>query len=330
MKLSIAAFLGLTASSSFCHGPAVVSAGCTFAKTRSKGGDVDTTRSMPDGHPAVAAVDVDDVDVNHRRLQAVPQEGLPGLRGNPQARKRMSSLLQERIHTNNNNANNNDARRLQQQAGGCVSESTYADLVADLTFISAELSRLRDPNLGGDPTDRSQGHFLGGIVRLAAHDFMDYHRNPVDDPGDPTNSPQGSNGCIDWNIDTTGADNAGLEEIWCSSYETNSIAYGTIDQGQYDGLCPLTELYVGKYAPLGLSRADFWVLAATAVIKMTSRPYVDTAGVAHDDLDLPLRVGRVDWEDCTGISAHRLPGAQGCEEIQRTFVDQMGTLVFFY
>ena len=155
MKLYIAA---LTAASCL----AVVSAGCTFANKR---GSSSTQDTLPDGHPTV---------INHHRLQ----EGLPGLRGNPQARDRMSSLLKERIHT----------RKLQE---GCVSESTYSDLVADLRFISDELGRLRDPDLGGDPQDRSQGHWLGGIVRLAAHDFMDFHQDPASDASDPTDSPQG-------------------------------------------------------------------------------------------------------------------------------------------
>ena len=304
MKLSVASLTIAAAAS----GLAVVSAGCTFANKRSTPSTQDMA-DMPEGHPTVS--------VDHRRLR----EGLPGLRGNPQARDRMASLLQERIHGPDLDL---DQRRLEE----CVSESTYADLVADLRFISDELGRLRYPDLGGDPRDRSQGHWLGGIVRLAAHDFMDFHQNPAADlAGDPTGSSQGANGCIDWNVGTTGADNAGLEEIWCSSYDTNSIAYETIDAGQYAGLCPLTELYTGKYAPLGISRADFWVMAANAVIKMTSRAWTDTSDVAHADLDLPLRLGRVDLEDCAGISAHRLPGAQGCDQIQKTFVDQMGKLL---
>lgn len=305
MKLSIASLTIAAAAS----GLAVVSAGCTFANKRGFSSTQDMA-DMPEGHPAVL------VDASHRRLQ----EGLPGLRGNPKARDRMASLLKERIHDDGP-----DRRRLVD----CVSESTYADLVADLRLISDELGRLSDPDLGGDPQDRSQGHFLGGIVRLAAHDFMDFHQTPSADlAGDPTGSSQGPDGCIDWNVGTTGADNAGLEEIWCTSYDTNSIAYETIDAGQYAGLCPLTELYAGKYAPLGISRADFWVMAASAVIKMTSRAWTDTSGTAHDDFDLPLRLGRVDLEDCAGISAHRLPGAQGCDQIQKTFVDQMGKSIY--
>jgi len=295
MKLSIAAALTAAAS---CL--AVVSAGCTFANKK-RGSS--STQDMPEGHPAVL--------VERRRLQ----EGLPGLRGNPQARDRMASLLKERIHGPDH------ARKLQS---GCVSQSDYTALVDDIRFISEELGRLSDPNLGGDPQDRSQGHWLGGIVRLAAHDFMDFHQDPSSDASDPTGSSQGANGCIDWNVDSTGADNAGLEEIWCTSYDTNSIAYETIDVGQYAGLCPLTALYTDKYALLGISRADFWVMAASAVIKITSQPWTDTGNNDHDDLELPFRFGRVDLEDCAGISAHRLPGAQGCDQIQKTFVDQMG------
>ena len=79
---------------------------------------------------------------------------------------------------------------------------------------------------------------MDGIVRLTAHDFMDYDLSHLE--------VMGSDGCYD----TTHPNNAGLQSIWCASG------------------CELTMLHEIKYAHI--SRADFWIAATNAVIRQTT------------------------------------------------------------
>lgn len=116
-------------------------------------------------------------------------------------------------------------------------------------------------------------------------DFMDY------DPSSGT--PMGSDGCFDGDAD----ENNGLETIWCDT-------------------CPLTVLYNELYSTV-LSKADFWILAANAVIKHTS-PDNNVL-----DLKSTFQWGRVDAVSCVG-SAVRLPGASGCSEVERVLMDRLG------
>jgi hypothetical protein len=131
--------------------------------------------------------------------------------------------------------------------------------------------------------DEARTHFLGGIVRLAAHDFMDY---------DPSNSESmGSDGCFDPDHQR----NAGLDEIWCMN-------------------CALTLLHEQEYSHI--SRADFWVASANAVIHLTS------VGNALNLKDTFLW-GRKDTDSCLG-SGRRLPRASGCQQIEAVFLTRMG------
>jgi hypothetical protein len=132
--------------------------------------------------------------------------------------------------------------------------------------------------------EESRTHFLGGIVRLAAHDFMDF---------DPSRfAPMGSDGCFD----PDHRNNAGLDDIWC------------------DDDCPLTLLHQTKYSHI--SRADFWVVCANAVIYQTS---VDNAL----DMRETFRWGRKDRDSCIG-SGQRLPRPSGCQQIEAVFLRKMG------
>ena len=127
--------------------------------------------------------------------------------------------------------------------------------------------------------------FLGGIVRLVAHDFMDFN---INDEG----IPMGSDGCIDMDH----PDNSGLpQDVWC------------------DNGCPLTEVYNSNFSHL--SRADFWVAAANAVIRIAS----------NNELDLKDTYvsGRVDAESCVDQGL-RLPAASGCDAVEGVFVDRLG------
>jgi len=118
---------------------------------------------------------------------------------------------------------------------------------------------------------------------LAAHDFMDY------DITDATN-PMGMDGCIDFDHSA----NAGLSDIWCDD-------------------CDLTAIYNAGYAS-SMSRADFWVASANAVIFITS----------GEELDLKdtFAFGRTTAETC-GDSATRLPEDSSCNFVEDVFLTRM-------
>ncbi|KAJ1444202.1 hypothetical protein M885DRAFT_581383, partial [Pelagophyceae sp. CCMP2097] len=94
--------------------------------------------------------------------------------------------------------------------------------------------------------------FLGGIVRLCAHDFMDYMAHPPNvDPKDPNSplEPQGgSQGCIQF----LEPDNVGLSDIW--TVETVDALGNVVVPGT-----ELWRLYDLNYKPFGVTIADFWV-----------------------------------------------------------------------
>jgi hypothetical protein len=155
----------------------------------------------------------------------------------------------------------------------CFTSSIYDSIDIDISNIKQSISN-----------NIQRSHFLGGIVRLTAHDFMDYDRNAL--------NTYGSDGCID----TTHQANAGLpQSVWCTT-------------------CSLRVLYETKYS--FLSRADYWIAAAQAVIRQTS--------VNHTlDLKEEFTWGRIDRDTCDG-SGERLPIPSGCGEVEDTFLDRMG------
>jgi len=147
--------------------------------------------------------------------------------------------------------------------------ATYDAIDADIRELRSRIDSSDEPRAA---------HFVGGIVRLAAHDFMDY---------DPSfREVMGSDGCYD----TSHPNNAGLQSIWC-------------------GGCELTALHETKYAHV--SRADFWIAAANAVIRQTSD---------NNELDLidTFRWGRRDLDSCAG-SGGRLPTPARCTRVEDVF-----------
>jgi len=109
---------------------------------------------------------------------------------------------------------------------GCVDTARYYEIYAEVATLAESIT---------DPVEQS--HFLGGIVRLVAHDFMDFDQNDDDE--------MGSDGCLDW----TNLNNAGLNTIWREGSD-------------------LFRLWRGKYSDI--SWADFWIIVANGVIHMTS------------------------------------------------------------
>lgn len=158
-------------------------------------------------------------------------------------------------------------------ASGCINTARYDQIDADIEDIS---------NSFNNDVDRS--HFLGGIVRMVAHDFMDFDVNDK-------REPMGPDGCLDW----TSSSNAGLSSIWCNN-------------------CPLTKLYNKKYSDI--SRADFWVIAGNAVIRLTS---------INKALDLrnTFYWGRKTSNSCVN-SAFRLPTTNSCQDVEDVFLARLG------
>jgi len=154
----------------------------------------------------------------------------------------------------------------------CFTKSTYEAIDNDIAKIKNDIGNAK-----------TRSHFLGGIVRLAAHDFMDFN------PDKP--NPMGPDGCFDGGH----AINNGLEKIWCPA-------------------CNLALLYQEKYSHI--SRADFWVASANAVIRQTS------VGNALDMKDTFLW-GRKDADSCNIPSGDRLPTAAGCDETEEVFLRRM-------
>jgi hypothetical protein len=159
-----------------------------------------------------------------------------------------------------------------QSTPGCIDVNRYYAIHEDIDFLASNIA-----------TDEERSHFFGGIVRLAAHDFMDYDKDDAD--------PMGMDGCIDW-LSTA---NAGLSSIW------NSFT-------------PLYRLHQEKY--FDITRPDFWVIAANAVILLTS---VNNAL----DLQNTFYYGRRERNECEG-SASRLPSTQNCQQVEGVFLDRMG------
>ncbi|KAL7508673.1 hypothetical protein ACHAXN_005765 [Cyclotella atomus] len=155
---------------------------------------------------------------------------------------------------------------------GCFTTSRYYEIYNDIETIKNSI---------GNDVDRS--HFLGGIVRMVAHDFMDYDM--------AESNTMGADGCLLFDSPK----NAGLTSIWCDS-------------------CPLKQLYDSKYSDL--SRADFWVASANAVIYLTS---------VNNALDLrnAFLWGRETTDSCFG-SDDRLPTSAGCQEVEGVFLQRMG------
>ena len=145
-----------------------------------------------------------------------------------------------------------------------------------------------------------QGHRVGGIVRLAFHDATG---------AAGPNGRVGPNGCLDL---TTPA-NANLDDII-------AVLDAARARSPYGAL---------------VSRADFWVLAATYVIELTStladpsEPALFSAAAANPmdpaapPLLLPFVTGRIDQPTCAGDAALLPEPSYTWAQIQGVFTSRM-------
>lgn len=168
------------------------------------------------------------------------------------------------------NQNQNGGKKV--RSGRCFTISLYDEIDADIMRIQNSIIDLRQ-----------RGSFLGGLLRLAAHDAMDY---------DPSRSARmGADGCYD----SSHPNNAGLDFVWS-------------DQSA------LRQLYLQKYSHI--SKADFWIASANAVIRQTS---------IGQSLDMKnsFRWGRRDADSCNR-QGDRLPSTSGCSQTEDVFLNRMG------
>jgi len=204
---------------------------------------------------------------HHPPRRPRPPSGRPPRRPRPDRRPRPNRPPSRPASTTNN-------RPPDRNSSPCVSHDMYDSIDSDIAAIK-----------DGIANSKKRIHFLGGIIRLAAHDFMDYDRRAN------SRDRMGPDGCFDPNHSSNG----GLETIWCRD-------------------CVLRRLYVNKYSRI--SRADFWIAAANAVIRQTS---IDGALDLRDTFSW----GRRDRDHCRG-SGERLPVASGCDEVEDVFLRNMG------
>ena len=233
-----------------------------MTKRRGKKGLKTRRRGRPNGRPN-----------NRQPGQAPSRQQRPNRPNNRPSRQQRPNRQQNNNNNQPNRQDTNDSSAQNAiQSPSCFSVEIYDDIDRDIGRIKSSIRN-----------DEDRSHFLGGIVRLAAHDFMDFN---------PRTNPQfGPDGCFDANH----ASNAGLDTIWCRS-------------------CPLKILYDEKYSHL--SRADYWIAAANAVVRQTS---------VNKQLDLKDTFvwGRKDRDVCRG-SGDRLPQASDCGEVEDVFLKRMG------
>mmetsp|Transcript_119160 Transcript_119160/g.254182 ORF Transcript_119160/g.254182 Transcript_119160/m.254182 type:complete len:510 (-) Transcript_119160:432-1961(-) len=137
-----------------------------------------------------------------------------------------------------------------------------------------------------------QADWAGCVLRIAGHDFMDYK----DGEG-------GSDGCIDFHD----ADNAGLAEC----IHTGEHGFSLADA--YKDYCT------------SISLADFFVIAAEAVMNVTRQHVLDDdATRSAIDFRSNFKWGRTTALNCE-FAEGRLPNPENsCSAVNATFVQSMG------
>eukprot|EP00985_Skeletonema_marinoi_P027084 scaffold21705_cov110-Skeletonema_marinoi.AAC.1 len=198
------------------------------------------------------------------------------------------TVHRQRLRHRLSNIDHRPEQRELQLEEDFLTEDTYDAIYSDIEAMSAALA---------DNVSRS--HFLGGILRLGKMKTTETHVLllfvlPLRSKLTTLSSTPAAHDFMDFDIHHEA--NNGLETIWC-----------------VDG-CPLTQIYQEKYSVM--SRADFWVASANAVVKLSS---------PNNELDLKstFKWGRVDAEQCPD-SALRLPGASDCGQVQDVFLNRLG------
>jgi hypothetical protein len=172
--------------------------------------------------------------------------------------------------------------------GEMVMQTTHMTL-ADYDAVVAEMRQLYDLRSSYcDAEDCEQSHWAGCILRLAAHDFMDYHLGSG-----------GSDGCVA--LDDP--DNAGLSDCFVGG------PFGIGLNQVYKNFCTK------------ISLADFIIISAEAVMNIT-RGNVLKVDPDRQALDFRSRFkyGRPTQKQCDA-SLGRMPDAEkGCTAVKQNLV----------
>ena len=164
-----------------------------------------------------------------------------------------------------------------------MTEAQYDAIVASITGLINQLSATCTA------TNCDRADFMGCVLRMAGHDFMDY---------DPTTQTGGSDGCTSM----VHADNAGLAACLYAGESGVSMAQA------YQDHCG------------DVSLADFLVVAAEAVMSQ-SRVLANLSPV---DFKSSFSYGRETATACPD-AASRLPDPlRGCTAVSETFLTAMG------
>jgi len=179
------------------------------------------------------------------------------------------------------------------QCAGEMAMKTVHMTVADYDAVVASLRRIYE-NLNSfcGAEDCEQSHWAGCILRLAAHDFMDYSMGSG-----------GADGCV--NLDDP--DNAGLSDCLIGG----------------PSIVGLTQVYENFCTKISL--ADFLVISAEAVMNIT-RDSVLKIDPDRQALDFRSRFkyGRVTQKTCDA-SFGRMPDAErSCAAVEENLLTRLG------
>merc|ERR1719482_870151 len=183
-----------------------------------------------------------------------------------------------------------------QCAGQLAKKTTYMT-GADYDAVVARMRRIYDSQSSScDAKDCEQSHWAGCVLRLAAHDFMDY-------TGEPQLSSGGADGCLAL-IDP---DNAGLSDCFTGGHSVVGLAQ------VYEDFCTK------------ISLADFLVIAAEGVMNITRENVLKVDPLRQAvDFRSRFQYGRVTEEDCTS-SLGLMPDAErGCAAVEDTLITNLG------
>mmetsp|Transcript_133138 Transcript_133138/g.235627 ORF Transcript_133138/g.235627 Transcript_133138/m.235627 type:complete len:504 (+) Transcript_133138:59-1570(+) len=167
--------------------------------------------------------------------------------------------------------------------------------LADYDDAVASVQRLYDRLPAScDAARCARSDWAGCILRLAAHDFMDYSHQE---------GGQGADGCLY----LPDGDNAGLSN--CLAGSDNVV--GLLDA--YEDFCTR------------ISLADFLVIGAEAVMNITRQNVLDDKP-SHKGLDFRARFkyGRVTNPQCNSAIGVMPDAERGCDAVKDTMISKMG------
>jgi hypothetical protein len=181
------------------------------------------------------------------------------------------------------------------QCPGEMAMQTIQMTGADYDAVVMRMRQIYDSqNSTCAPEDCAQSHWAGCVLRMAAHDFMDFSAET---------QTGGADGCIDLSDD----DNRGLARC-------------LIGGPAVVGLVEVYEDFCTK-----ISLADFFIIAAEGVMNITRAGVLDLDSTRQPvDFRSRFRYGRTTLQECSS-SLGLLPDAgRGCGAVDDTLIKNLG------